>query len=232
MLMARPCNATSNALRKRDRDEQYGRDMVAYRHALERWESARASHEQDWERRRKRTEEDRRTNPEVMHDLLEEALHAVAWPRETQARFDIAEGGASLHAEVDLPEIEDMPTRQAEIAARGLKLNLHERSEAQVRKAYAAHVFGVVFRVVGEAFAALPTVQSVVCSGYSQRVDPATGNPNDDYLLSVRVTREAWSRIEFGSLARVDPAAALARFELRSDCSASGRFAAIEPFER
>lgn len=125
-----------------------------------------------------------------------------------------------------------MPTHQAAIAARGFKLNLHERSETQVRKAYAAHVHGVVFRVVGEAFATLPTLQSVLCSGFSQRVDAATGKASDNYLLSVRVAREAWSRIDFGNLAQVDPATALAQFDLRSDCTASGRFSAIVPFER
>jgi len=80
-----------------------------------------------------------------------------------------------------------------------------------------------VFRVVGEAFAALPTLQSVLCSGFSQRVDTATGKTSDDYLLSVRVAREVWLLIDFGNLAQVDPAAALARFELRSDCTAPHR---------
>jgi hypothetical protein len=216
--------------RKRAREEAHERNLIVYRHELEQWSASRAIHERDWEARRKRTEDYRQHAPEVMHELLEAALHAVPWPRETNVSFEIGAAGAALAVDVDLPELEHMPTQAAEVAARGLKLNLHERSEAQVRKAYAAHVHGVIFRVVGEAFAALPTLQQVTGSGFTQRADPATGAVRDDYVLSVRMTREAWSRIDFANLAAVDPAAALARFELRSDCGANGRMGAIEPF--
>jgi hypothetical protein len=78
-----------------------------------------------------------------------------------------------------------------------------------------------MFRVVGEAFASLPTVKTVVCSGFAHRADPTTGKERDDYLLSVRVTREAWSRIAFANLAHVDPIAELSNLDYRCDCSAS-----------
>jgi hypothetical protein len=217
--------------RRRSREEAFEHDRILYQHDLERWEAARATHQQDWEQRRKRTEDDRRTSPEVMHDLLEEALNAIAWPRETLVRFEIDSTLARLHAEIDLPEIEDLPTQHAEIAARGLKLNLHDRTALHIREAYVTYAHGAVFRVVGEALASLPTLLHVTCSGFSQRVDPATGHVRDDFLLSARVPRGAWGQIDFTNLAQVDPVAALGQFELRTDCNGLGRMVAITPFE-
>jgi len=216
---------------KRHREERFERATTVYRHELEQWEQARVAHEQDWERRRHRTEDERLSSLEVMHDLLEEALHSVVWPRETQVQFEIEPSLKTLRAELDLPQLEHLPTRQAAVALRGLKLNLHEHSEAQIRKAYVTYVHGAVFRVIGEGFAALPTLETVVCSGYSERADPATGAQRNDYLISVRVARHAWSRIDFANLGQVDPVAALGQFDLRCDCSASGQLDAIEPIE-
>jgi hypothetical protein len=75
-----------------------------------------------------------------MHDLLAEALHAVRWPRETSASFEISPDCAVFHVDVDLPESDHLPTQAAELAARGLKLSLHEHSDAQMRMAYAVHI--------------------------------------------------------------------------------------------
>ncbi len=166
-----------------------------------------------------------------MQDLLAAALAAIAWPREMLARFEIDPGLESMHADVDLPEVEMLPVRHAAIAGRGLKLNIRDRSEAELRRAYVTHVHGVVFRVVGEAFATLPSLRSIVCSGFSQRIDPATGTSRDDYLVSVKVGRDAWSTIDFTKLSQVDPVAALGRFDLRSDHDAAGRICPIVPFE-
>lgn len=56
------------------------------------------------------------------------------------------------------------------------------------------------FRIVGEVFAALPTVRNVVLSGYSQRLGQANGHVNDEYLYSVRIGREQWSVLNFETL--------------------------------
>jgi peroxiredoxin len=115
-------------------------------------------------------------------------------------------------------------------AARGLRVNIKPRAATRRRKEYATHVHAVVFRAIGETFAALPSVQTVVCSGYSQRIDAATGRSRDDYLLSVRVRRPDRERIDFTNLAGIDLAVCLAAFELRRTMSATGIFRPIEPF--
>ena len=73
-------------------------------------------------------------------------------------------------------------------------------------------------------------MQRVVGSGFSQRINRATGVVADEYLVSVSVDRMRWSRIDFSALDRVDPVEALTRFDLRRRMTKTGTFTAIEPF--
>ncbi len=134
-------------------------------------------------------------------------------------------GGGGLN----LPEIADLPGREATLAVSGRKLNIRDKSDRQMREEYARHVHGVALRIGGLAFATLPISQRVVVSGYSQRLDDAVGIVRDDYLFSVRFEREAFGAIDFGALERVDPVAAVARFDPVRDMTKTGIFRLIEP---
>jgi len=164
-----------------------------------------------------------------MERWLEENLQDIAWPRETLVSLDISERGQHVRLDVDLPEIEDMPSKIAAVPARGLRLSIKELPTVQVRKRYMAHVHGVGFRIIGETFAALPCARRVTLSGFSQRNDPATGQVRDDYLYSVSVERSDWERIDFELLAMVDVVESLAQFELRRLMTKTGIFKPIEP---
>jgi hypothetical protein len=196
------------------------------------WQERRSAHATAQERERRRVEEAMLSEPAVMEDELTRALSAIPWPRETLVEFAFEEGGAQLVIDVDLPEIEDLPARHAEIAARGLKLNIRDRSAIELRRAYAAHVHGVAFLLVGTAFAELPALEQVVCSGYSQRRDPRTAHEREDYLYSVRVTRALWTQVDFTALEYLDVTQCLERFELVRELSASGVFAPVRPLAR
>jgi len=132
--------------------------------------------------------------------------------------------------DVDLPEIEDMPRRTAAVPARGYKVSVKDMSPTQVQRLYMRHVHGVGFRIIGEAFADLPRLNEIVLSAYSQRADPSTAQVRDEYLYSVRVTREQWQRIDFDKLDNLDVVEALARFELRREMTKAGKFKTVEPF--
>lgn len=195
------------------------------------WERRRAAHEAAEARRREEFEVGRRRDLVVMESLLAEAFSRIEWPRETNVSFEIEVGERTVYLDVDLPEIEDLPKEVASVAGRGLRLVVKERSVTQVRRDYAQHLHAVLFRLIGEVFAVLPSIERVVISGYSQRVDTATGRVNDEYLISARVARGAWCGIDFTALEQVDLAAAFERFELRRDMTKTGIFRAIEPFE-
>jgi hypothetical protein len=171
-------------------------------------------------------------NPEAMEEFFTKVLEDIEWPRETQVSFEVLHGGTGLAFDVDLPEVEDMPNKTATVPQRGYKMTVKELGPVKVQKLYAQHVHSIAFRLLGEAFAMLPTVQRVVLSGYSQRPDPATGHDKDDYLLSVGVTRDQWEKINFEQLGAVDVVGALDQFELRRNMLKTGAFKAIEPLNQ
>lgn len=217
--------------RKRERvEDENNRAQVTYEEASSEWVASKLAHERA--ERRRRNEHDFLVLNDVatMERVLEEKLQEIMWPRETTVSVDVGDDGLKVLLDVDLPELEDMPTKLAAVPARGLKLSVKELSATKVRQLYAAHVHGILTRLVGEVFAALPTVQTVVASGYSQRRDPATAQLRDDYLLSVRVPRGDWERLDFEHLRALDVIQALAAYELRRDMMKSGGLKAIAPF--
>ncbi len=69
-----------------------------------------------------------------------------------------------------------------------------------------------------------------MASGFSQRLDKSTGSISDDYLLSLKVPRDVFEKIDFDNINRVDPIEALSRFDLRRKMTSTGIFKPIEPF--
>lgn len=166
-----------------------------------------------------------------MTQVLQAELEALDWPRETLIDFDLDAENQLLKLDVDLPEIEDFPDQEARLGARELRLVLKTKSQTQLRNEYARHVHGVLLRIIGTAFASLPSLQQLIISGYSQHLNLATGHEEDDYLLSVRVSRSDFEKINFDNLQEVDPIFALDAFELIRDVSGRYQFSRIEPLE-
>ena len=201
-----------------------------YDERLTTWRDLKTTHEKAEADRRTLLEERLYSEPEAMQMILEQRLAGVPWPRETNIAMEIAEVGKVAILDVDLPEIEDVPRKTATYGGRGWKVTIKELSDHKVAQLYMRHVHGIAFRVIGETLAALPTVENVVVSGYSQRSNKVTGKIMDEYLYSVKVSREKWSKLNFGNLSAIDVTESLNQFELRREMSKSGRFSAVEPF--
>lgn len=205
------------------------RALAEHRQEVLEWNIAERQFADEMEQQRQLIEVGIYRDQAAMEAYLEMALQDVEWPRETNVDFDLVDQGQLACLNVDLPEIDDMPKRTASVPQRGMRLSIKELSLTKVQRMYAAHVPGVAFLIIGETFAALPLVQQVVLSGYSQRRSATTGQINDDYLLSVRVRRDEWSRIDFDQLQAIDVVEALAQFEMRRTMSKTGIFKAVEP---
>lgn len=167
---------------------------------------------------------------ETMETFFGEVLQDIVWPRETLVSFEVQDGGKALAFDVDLPEIEDMPTKKASVPQRGFKLTVKEMGVTRVQTMYAKHIHSIGFRLLGEAFGMLPTVGVVTLSGYSQRKNKATGHEDDEYLFSLLVSRTDWEQINFKSLDSIDVIAAFTRFELKREMTKNGLFKAIQPY--
>ena len=209
-------------------DAENAARRAQYESAIAKWQTQKSAFEEAERKRRELLEERVFSDVDAMEEILQSALQAIAWPRETAVSAEVDEGGRLVLLDVDLPEIEDMPKTTASVPTRGYKLTVKEMPAAKIQNLYMDHVYGIGFRIIGEVFAVLPRAEEVVLSAFSQRSDKATGEIRDDYLYSVRVRREQWIKITFDNLGALHPAVALGRFELRCDVVRGG-FLAIEP---
>lgn len=209
----------------------YHAEVKAHEDARERWEKRKIEHETIEKEREKEFSKQLRTDPDLMDSILEKALNSLSWPRETAVSYEIVDHGRQVWLDVDLPEIEDLPQKIASLASNGKKLNIKNKSQKQLQLEYAAHIHGIAFRLAGTVFAALPTAQVSIISGYSQRLDKSTGKVGDEYLFSTKVGRERYSRIDFDSLNKVNPIEAMCVFESRCKMTTTGIFKVIEPFQ-
>lgn len=203
---------------------QYEADLAS-------WQAAKASFEAQQSDEARRFDKRLRTDTDFMHEILAESLPSIVWPRETLVSFQIDNQAKSIAIDVDLPEIEDLQRKTASVPERGYKLTLKDIKGKALQSLYAQHVHGVGFRIIGEAFASLPTLTEVTLSAFTQRTDVSTGHVADTYIYSVRIPRAAWSEINFAKLDAIDVVAAFERFELRRKFAKNGSLEAITPFD-
>ena len=203
---------------------------AAWEQEIRRWREGKSRFEREEQERLRLFQQARFGSTAEMSGFFQYRIEELTWPRETLIDYQIEHGGKMMFVDVDLPEIEDMPRSQASVPSRGLRLGIRTISDTQNRRNYARHIHGVLFRIIGESFASFPRMQHVVGSGYSQRINRATGVVADEYLVSVSVDRMSWNRIDFSALDRVDPVEALTRFDLRRRMTRTGIFTTIEPF--
>lgn len=208
-------------------EERHRADLAEFHAAIAEWRAVEANHRHAQEEARERHARWLAGDVDAMAERFEDRLAIIDWPRETNIAFRTTDD--TLLADIDLPEIEDMPAETAKVLKGEMRVVRIPKGEREAQMAYAAHIHSIVFRVAGEAFAAIPALKEVVLSGRSQRQSKATGRVEDEYLLSIRVACSAWQAIDFSALANVDPIQALERFELRRDMTKTGVFRPITP---
>lgn len=152
---------------------------------LDEWNRKKAEFERQEEERRISIESKRFNGIDSMQKFLSDALVSIEWPHETSVNFEIEEDGAAIYLDVGPPEISASQT----------------------------HAIG--FRLIGEVFAALHSIRTVVLSGYPQRADKKAGRADDVYPYSMKVTRDEWSKINFNDLKALDVVECLGRFEIK-----------------
>ncbi|HFD80645.1 MAG TPA: DUF4236 domain-containing protein, partial [Gammaproteobacteria bacterium] len=133
-----------------------------YAEALKAWHAEKDRHEAKEQARVAHLREAIMYDVGVMEDFLTERLGAIDWPRETEVSFEIDDQGRTVTMDVDLPEIEDLPEKTANVPQRGWKVTIRAISDKQKRLNYARHIHGILFRLSGEVFALLPSVEAVI----------------------------------------------------------------------
>lgn len=209
-------------------EAQYQEELATYRTAIAAWRAAEENHMTEQEAARARHARWQRGDLVAAEEMLEKRFAAISWPRETLIAYQTT--NTEFHADVDLPEIEDMPAETAWVMRRDMRVEMRSKGDKERRMDYVTHVHSIAFRIAGEAFSAMPRLQYVLISGYSQRPSRATGRLEDEYLFSVRISRHRWNRIDFSRLEAIDPSDAMTNFDLRRDMTQTGIFRPISPF--
>jgi hypothetical protein len=216
--------------RQQELERQRSADQDTFAQKTAEWQAQQAAFEQAQQRHRWVVETGRFSDPDAMQVYLEERLGALEWPLETNASFEVTENGQQVFVDIDLPEIEDLPAQTARVNHTRLDLTITPVSKTQQQLSYLTHIHSIGFRILGEVFAALPTVQEVALSAYSQRLSRQTAQEQDEYLYSVRVPRDLWQEINFARLADLDVVASFERFDLRRKMTQQGILTPVIPF--
>lgn len=169
---------------------------------------------------------------DAMYKTLQNLMHEIKWEKKTNLSFDFNKTGNELAIDIDLPEIEDIPNKEAYVIERGLRLNVKHKSAKETRADYQKCVFSILFRVTGLSFCALPTLNQVDLAGYTQRLNNTTGQIEDFYIVSVRIKRNQWEQLNFDNLENIDPFLAFQTFNFKCHVEKNGDFSRIEPFSR
>jgi hypothetical protein len=218
-------------IKQKDLEDQLSRANEAYGKALATWLSQKNVFDQAEAQIRLYIEEGIIPDNDVMKSLLEDHFSESEWPLETNIGFDIRDDGRQIWLDIDLPEIEMLPSKTAKVNSSRLNLTVTELTKSQIQKNYLTHIHSIGFRVLGEAFAVLPSAHEAILSGYSQRVNVQTGQVEDQYLYSVVVQRDQWEKINFDNLASIDVVDVFGLFNLRRKVNKQqGKISPIDPF--
>ncbi len=213
---------------KKQHEDNYKNELAAYELKLQEWHRQKEEHEQAEKYKAKEYTRKLYEDEEFMEDILSAQFQNLSWPWETEVSFQVKGNHADL--DVDFPNLEVFPRREATFSANGKRLLIKTKSNTQLRLDYATHIHGIIMRLAGFVFITLPAVNEVVISGYSQRLNQASGYVIDEYLLSVIITREDFGQINLENLALVDPIQALERFKLKRNMTKKGILKPIKPY--
>ncbi|MFC6523086.1 hypothetical protein ACFQAT_28380 [Undibacterium arcticum] len=134
----------------------------AHNAAMEEWEAQRTAFQVEQQGRERYIARVLAGEQEAVAQYFEESLQDIVWPRETEVDYDLHNDG-TMFLNVDLPEIEDMPTKTASAPARGYRLTVKDMSATAVQKLYMRHIHSIGFRMIGEVFAVSPAIKTVIC---------------------------------------------------------------------
>ncbi|MEP9403520.1 DUF4236 domain-containing protein [Sphingomonas sp. VNH70] len=156
---------------------------------------------------------------DAIEAALLQQLGALAWPAETNIAISLT--GTRLLLDVDLPEIEDMPSTQWSALISKAALTEKPMNQKDVAGLYLDHVCSILVRLIGHAMAVSSGIETVAISAYTQR-STSSGRLDDEYVATAEVRRADWSMIDTAAMAAIDPHNLLRRLGARIETNARG----------
>jgi hypothetical protein len=170
--------------------QRFEQEKASYPQRLSSWKSDKADFEAKQKAFKKNYRQFIGEDVELMEYALESHLKSLVWPRETLVDYQLSVQAKTLSLDVDLPEIEDFPQYTYEVDPSGKRLKSTKKRITELREQYATHVFGIAVRLAYHCFAQLPSIDTLMLSGYSQRPCKENGDIKDEYLYSFSIDRD------------------------------------------
>lgn len=181
---------------------------------------------QEWEHQRVHLREQIDGKEEVVCQIFDEWIAACELPVQIDVDYDWNRAQGVMLLDVDLPEIEDLPTVNR-IKTDAGNLKEKKKTQTQLREEYARVVFGLAMVLSAGTFNVSPAIKGVLISGYTQRRN-RDGDVKDDYIYSIQFGREYFAHIQPKN---VDPVRFCLAAECRCSMTSTSLFRAIQPFE-
>ena len=160
---------------------------------------------------------------EAVEAAVGEWLSSLSLPIDFKVSYEYRDG--VLFADMDLPEIEHLPTVKARQLASG-QLKQADKSQKELRAEYARCVFGLGMFCASHFFCVTPHMEKILLSAYTQRRN-SKGDVEDTYIYSVIFEREGFEKPGY---AQTEPEAFVCQFKNRMYKAADGTLKKIEPF--
>lgn len=195
--------------------------------AFERSEDERVAAENikltaEYEQKRKEYEAALSADGNTICELVENWLLGLTIPADVSANLDYDQG--RLYLDLDLPEIEDLPTTTTKKLKSG-QVKVVDKTQKQLKQEYATCVLGLAFFMASNIFNLNANVSEVWISGYTQRRNK-DGDLNDDYIYSIKIPRE-----QLRETVVSNPVVDFNNFENRMKLSAAFTFSKIKPYD-
>lgn len=180
-----------------------------------------AQYEKEYEAKKAALKQTLSENEDTTLNRIENWLCELDLPLEMDAAIEIDRG--ILYIDLDLPEVEDIPTEYVQILKSG-KPSTKNKTQKQIKEEYVQCVFGLAEFLATSLFNICCSLDHIIISGYTQRRDK-NGDINDNYIYSVIFTRE-----DIEGLKISDPIEVFSRFKNRMKLSSANTFSVIKPF--
>lgn len=199
------------------RQEFVNANLELLRQEKERWETEKMLFQREESKRKDKIDEENKAiekrkweienciligNSDYINAKIEEILSILELPVDFSVDFNFKEPDM-IELDLDLPEIEDLPNKKANLLSSG-KLSVKEKNKKQILQDYATCVHGLAFFLAGLFFNISPKITQINIAGYTQRLDPKTGNTKDIYIYFVEFEREIFSKLNIPQINPID----------------------------
>ena len=126
---------------------------------------------------------------EFVENSIDTFLESMILPVNFEVSYEYEQNKQLLKVDLDLPEIEDLPTSKATTLSSGM-VKLKEKTQKEIKEQYLICVTGLAFFFGSHLFNISTNIKNILLSAYTQRMNKKTGVINDEYVYSILFNRE------------------------------------------